>query len=476
MIEIKVKKIVFIATWVAFCILFSGCKVTENKTGTLRSVSPIINNQPSRVSVFLNLKNQVSSPATIEIDSTEIKEGDVWKPISTGPVVINTAKLGQGQVFLGSSGLPVGVYDSLRFNFSTGKSSSPKSVPIAETSKKTEISLKTPLHLSRGDSKTLLVVLDVESSMVKSQEFSPVLTIKKPLIPLPVNLLFVACPEIDTIFQVCASTDTVCGSIGVKGKPTYLGIDRSRNRLLVLAEDQGAIKIIDLVTNKVINSLKIPMIIEPSFMAISDDGELAFVLEEKRNFLYRLNLVSGDLEERVSIGQHPHYLTYLEEHGLLAISSELSQSIIFVNSETLKKTAEISVGGSPQGMAVANGQLYIAENQTNSVSILNPQTRLVQGRVSVGMAPRRLLSTSQKIYCNNSRGKSISVLRQNGLGAIQTIKLNDVPLEMAFHYRHNRLFVGEKNTVGIRIIDTNINRAVGHIPLGAEPLGLAFIQ
>jgi YVTN family beta-propeller protein len=124
----------------------------------------------------------------------------------------------------------------------------------------------------------------------------------------------------------------------------------------------------------------------------------------------------------------------------------------------LIKTAELSVGGSPQGIAAANGQLYVAQNQTNSVSMLNPQSRLVQKRVSVGIAPRRLLCAPQKIYCTNFRGKS--VLRQNDLGAIQTIKLNDVPLEMVFHNRHNKLFVGEKNTASIGIIDTNINQAI----------------
>jgi hypothetical protein len=108
--------------------------------------------------------------------------------------------------------------------------------------------------------------------------------------------------------------------------------------------------------------------------------------------------------------------------------------------------------------------------------MLNPQSRLAQKRISVGITPRRLLSAPQKIYCTNFRGKSISDLRQNNLGAIQTIILNDTPLEMVFHNRHNKLFVGEKNTAGIGIIDTYINRVVGHVSLGAEPLGLALIQ
>jgi len=71
-------------------------------------------------------------------------------------------------------------------------------------------------------------------------------------------------------------------------------------------------------------------------------------------------------------------------------------SPIFVNSENFEKTVELSVGGSPESMAAANGQLYVAENQTNSVSMLNPQSRLVQKRVSVGIAPRRLLSAPRR--------------------------------------------------------------------------------
>jgi hypothetical protein len=85
------------------------------------------------------------------------------------------------------------------------------------------------------------------------------------------------CPDIGTIFQVCTPKNNVCGSIGVKGRPIYLGIDKLRNRLLALVPDQRAIKIIDLVTNKVTNSLRIPLIIEPSYMILREDGEHAFV-------------------------------------------------------------------------------------------------------------------------------------------------------------------------------------------------------
>ena len=85
------------------------------------------------------------------------------------------------------------------------------------------------------------------------------------------------CPDIDTIFQVCTPKNNVCGSIGVKGRPIYLGIDKLRNRLLALVPDQRNIKIIDLVTNKVTNSLRIPLIVEPSYMILREDGEHAFV-------------------------------------------------------------------------------------------------------------------------------------------------------------------------------------------------------
>jgi hypothetical protein len=45
-------------------------------------------------------------------------------------------------------------------------------------------------------------------------------------------------------------------------------------------------------------------------MIISEDGEHAFVLERKKD-IFPLDLISVDLEERVAIGQHPNYLTYL---------------------------------------------------------------------------------------------------------------------------------------------------------------------
>ena len=122
----------------------------------------------------------------------------------------------------------------------------------------------------------------------QGQDFIPVLTIKKPFNPLTVNLLYVACPDIDTIFQVCTPKNNLCGSIGVKGRPTYLGIDKLRNRLLALVPDQRAIKIIDLVTNKVTNSLRIPLIVEPSYRSYVKMVSMPLYRRGK-NFLYCLD-------------------------------------------------------------------------------------------------------------------------------------------------------------------------------------------
>jgi hypothetical protein len=80
----------------------------------------------------------------------------------------------------------------------------------------------------------------------------------------------------------------VCGSIGVKVRFTFLSIDKLRNRLLALGPDQKAIKIIDLVTNNVTNCGRIPLIVETSYMIISEDDEHAFVLEGKGTFFAAL--------------------------------------------------------------------------------------------------------------------------------------------------------------------------------------------
>ncbi len=125
------------------------------------------------------------------------------------------------------------------------------------------------------------------------------LTVVTPLRQLPVDLVFVSCPDIDTVFVVRADKNWVVDSFGVKGRPTYLAIDPdlSRQRLYVLASRDRTVKVVDLSSFRVVDFFTVPLNDAPTFMAISPDGRWAFLLDEDSGYLSRMDLTTGQYRD-----------------------------------------------------------------------------------------------------------------------------------------------------------------------------------
>ena len=433
-----------------------------------------------RLSCFLTLEESEGPAVRLEVASLEILADDLWIPITSRALIIDSGEIGDGQLFLGGRAVQPGRYRRLRLAVTKGsvKQADGQYAAITQEPFSVEVDLTADLSLESEDSRSLFITWDVQKSVEAANVLRPVLTAAPPLKQMPIDLVFAACPDIDTVFVVRADRNWVVDSFGLKGRPTYLAIDPdlSRQRLYVLASRERMVKVVDILSYRVIDYFPIPLNDAPTFMTISPDGQGAFLLDERNGYLSRMDLSTGRSVARVRLDFRPKFAAFLEEQNLLAVSLSLSQKVLLLDPQSLAVVGNIPTGSSPQGLLVSDNKLYIAESGDNTVSIVDLARRGIQDRLTVGFGPRRLLEVDNRIYVSNYEDGSLSVLVPGQLGVIQEIHGLGRPTEMAIDQFYRRLYVADEEAAALAVIDVNANLLLGYVTLGAKPTGLGVIQ
>ena len=460
-------------------LLLSGCATSENPFITSTAQQGPLEDQAGKggkVSLFLNLKEKKGPELKMLIHSIEIlAENKSWLPLLFEPVEADSQLILGGQLLLCRSSLKPGYYSKLRLTTSkNGMTAATATAPSV-----TELEIRNPLYIARGDSHSLFLTWDVAASFAADDNKRANLTLAPKLKNLLVDVAYVACPEINTVYMICTDKNWICNSLGVSGRPSYLVSDpiNPTGNLYSLTEKDKDIKRIGPSANRVEESYNLSMVSNPSHIAISPDSQWAYVIDGKRGNILRINLKSGSIETRDRLSYEPSYILYLEKQGLLAVSLSLSQTVVLLDPETLAQVQTISTGSKPAGlMLYRDNYLYIAESAGNSVMVYDLSLNKLQRRIPVDLAPMRIMTAAGQIYVTNQTSHSVSILKHGQLGVSKTIALDGPPLEMAYSPTNKWLYVGNGSTKRLDIIDPVTSKIVGHIPLGALPKGLAVLH
>lgn len=470
----------FHSVWILLVVLglvlpFSGC--SPQSGAEYSSGFRTGGTEGARLSVFLNVKESSGPQVWLRITDIEIRKDNLWTSIASKPLEVDVGRMDWGQAMLAGGPLTPGRYDSLRITFDKAAiHRQGKLVFLSLQRPVLEIPISPAIDLKKHDSQSIFITWDVAASTAGTAFIDPVMSAAPQSIPLVADLAYAACPDIDTLYVVRTDKGRVCGSMGITGRPTYLALDRSRNRLYVLATDESAIKVIELSTSRLVDVIRVPLTTEPGFMTLSPDGIWAYILDERGHYLIRMDLRSGSLAGRVRLGSRPEYVIYLPDHQRLAVSTAFSQTVFLLNPEDLTIKETVSVGSSPQGLLVWKDFLYITESASNTISIYDLGRRKMKGSLNVGFCPRRLFMSRGHIYVTNFEGGSVSVLLPGQISVLKEIRVGGTPMEMASSVNRRWLYVGNQGSQEVTVIDLTPGRLAGRIALGAAPLGLAVVE
>lgn len=458
-------------------LFLGGCKaaIPGRLAGGLAPVRAAGANE-ALLSVFLHLAKPASAGLWMEVDSVALVGENTVVPLDMETTAFAAGEIMGGQRFVARGPVPPGRYTVLRLTINKAalvRQSDKLFLAVPEPV--VELPLPDNFRLEAGVSRSLFLAWDEEASTRNSAFFVPSLAVIPEQLPLLADLAYVSCPDIDTVYLVRTDNNRVCGSLAISGKPTSMSYDADRKRLYVLATESAAIFVVDAATSRVIDRIKIPMSVNPSYL-VTNNGKWGYVLDEEGDSLLKIDLQQGALDRRVRLSEKPHFLLWVSAREQLAISSGLSQTVYLLDPETLSTRGTLLVGNGPDGLLATDNHLYVAESGSNTVGIYDLRSGQISKRLNVGFMPRRLAQSDNRIYISNSQDSTVSLLAVRQQTVVRDIRVGGMPLEMAVSTRHKWVYVAEQATGKLAVIDQTANRVVQHVELGTKPRHLLVVQ
>jgi DNA-binding beta-propeller fold protein YncE len=452
-------------------LLLSACALPSTPGTQAKSGAVFASQELPRTSAFLTLQHEFSPQIRVDLSDLEILAGGVWLPLLSGPLLLDAHQIAGGQVYLGGTSLPAGRYNLLRLQI--GQIWTPDGTgawqPRLTEGLAVEIPLAAGLVLDNNDSKSLFVTWDAAATLALTADATGVSAMPARG-DLPIDVLYVSCPDINTVFVLRTDNNRVIDSFGIEGGPTWLALDG--DRLYVLASRKRELLMIELSSYRVLDRFPFPLNDEPGVMVLDRLGRTAYLLDRRSGYLSRMDLASGSLVARVSLGYQPDYLHYLEEQNLLAVSLGLAQRVLLLDPVSLRVQATLSAGDGPAGLAALEQRLYVAEEGGNAVAVFDLQRRAPLERLLVGYGPKHIVAAGQQVYVGHPGDGTLAVLVPGQLGITREISNLGRPGEMAYAPRYRHLYVLDAQAGGVTVIDTNANLFSTRIPLGAVPAHL----
>ncbi len=446
---------------------------------SLACAAPTALENASRLSFFLNLERPETPHLKLKINAVEIFNGELWLPVSLDTKEIDTEKIGRQQVWLGQLELYPGNYEQIRLTLSpeaTIVSRGEESKLILE-----ELVIEVPFpetfNLQTETSESVFLAWDVAASL-NSGNLGPwaITLTTSGLSPITSNQVYVACPDINTIYVVREDKKWVNNSFFVGGRPTYISVDSLKQRIFVLCQEEGVIKVFDLLTNALTDIISLPMTFRPTFMSVSADSGHAYVIDDLGH-LSVVDLQAGNVIVRRRIGQRPAYVAYFPGTETVAVSSRMDSTVYLLDKESLEIRDQIAVNGSPAGIFKKDEFLYVAEEQSNSLMVFNCRLRTKVKAMFVGLGPHRITGLDSNIYVANSQSGSVSLLRTPSNRVTREVPLGNEVYEMVASEREHVVYIGKKDSDdcggSVSVLDSTSNRVIAEIELGTRPQGIA---
>lgn len=468
---------------ISLCLILAipGCKTTGGPSGNRGSAWKAMQYQKVEnggwLSVFLNLKESGGPGIELEVASVAAKAGNEWVSLRNEPFRINAAAIKDGQVFLARNGVPADNYDSIKIVLQKATlNQDGVGLDLAIEQKTLLMDLPTKLSLRTGESHSLFVTWDVNASLAGPESFSATMTAALQSIPFISDLVYVSCPEFDTIYIITNDKNWVISSLGIPGRPTYIYADPMSSRLYVLAMEQSAIIVVDLIRNRIIDKYMIALDNKPTFMVPSSDKRNAYVFDEKGRTIVSIDLLAGTVKKRATLFFEPHYASFIEQSGKLVVTAADSDTVYFLDPERLVSIGSLAVGSKPDGLLAWQNFLFVAESGANTVTAYDLLSLQQRGRVNVGFSPRRFLLKNNQLYISNFLSGSITVMIPGQFNVSNDFFIEGKPLELAATNRRFWIYAGDAQNGGLAVVDATSNRLTQFIDLHASTLGIAVLD
>jgi YVTN family beta-propeller protein len=519
----KTKAGIQITYFFLFATFMLGCAATEEYKYQHEQ-------NKSQLTLYMNGPEKTSLDITFDLISVNIvSEEGSSREVTRELQHINSIDMQRRQILLGETMLPEGKYKKIQLIVNNAYvKSKGKTAALSLPDKMIELNIDT--SVIRNQNTTLFLNWNADSSVHDSYMFKPAFTVKGKAQELSSLLIYVTNEGSDNVSVINRQSAEVAATIMVGKKPRGIAVSRGRRQLKVYVANSGSnsISVIDPSTNRIENEIPIRFGNEPEGIAVattSSNKELIFVANYGSNNVSVIDATTFQEIEKIDVGRGPIAIAVdppieeilgtsdlsLEDISVLRnyrnkfinvyVANHNSNDISVIRIDTLtQKSAEVltlNVEWRPIALYVdyRKGKVFIANYGSDRVSVLDI-VKTVTGNTSEAISNIKNVGTSitgvisdpvfDRIYLLKEVQGEIMIIRPfakvfDSLKTIMPpvtgiIATGGSPRSFILGPEGRKLYVVNKDSNSVSIIDRTTKNVEQVIPVGKSPYGITVFQ
>jgi len=215
-------------------------------------------------------------------------------------------------------------------------------------------------------------------------------------------------------------------------QPVHVAINADGTRAYVINQAGQGVRVINLATNAVIDSLALTN--DGFNIIVAPNGQQVFVTTSDGR-VYVINSSSNAIVDSMRAGSAANGLAFSPSGDRLYISSRDAGTVTVFNAQTHTIIGTIVIGGAPQRLAMSpdGATLYVA-NEAEGVDVVNlpagtlgPTIPLDGSGYGLGISP-----DGQRLYATNPVSGNIFIINTAGGALLSTLAIGGNPRNVAF--------------------------------------------
>ncbi len=514
-----------------FCLLLliavlAGCTTAFRE----QEKPPPAKTYSGQIDIFLNGPDKASLDITFELSAVNVVSEDGTSiEIMNSPVSINSITATGRQILLGERVLPEGGYEKLRLII--------KRAYIRREGRQTSLTLPPEgietdmdIRIERNRNTSLFLSWNADASVVDGHTFKPVFSVKGRVPELSSLLIYVTNEDSDNVSVINRDSGEVVATVMVGRRPKGIAASLIEGRMRIYVANSGSnsISVIDVTTNKVEDEIPVRLGWEPVDIAVSrvsPGKEFIFVTNYRSNSVSVIDSSSGQETENINAGDGPIAVavdppveslfgtgflsaddiellrSYRERFFNVYAVNEKSNDVSVFRMDTLNKNIEeiarLRVEWGPDAIAVdyPRGKVYVANYDSDKLSVIDI-LQIIRGDSSDAVSVINNVGTSvtgviadpdfDRIYLLRKVPGEITIIRPfkksfNAPGTTMApvtgiIPVGDSPISFVPGPQARKLYVVNRGSNNISVIDKTTRKEEQVIPVGMKPYGIAVFQ
>ena len=275
-----------------------------------------------------------------------------------------------------------------------------------------------------------------------------------------------------------------------KATPAFTITDTPGNFTYNGTKDNTTGQVFPVLENNVIKNITVGS--KPEAVAITPNGQEAYVTNYGQNTVYVLNTSSFALIKNITVGSGPDSVAITPNGQEAYVADYKSGNVSVINTSSLTTIKNISMGthaviiaghshnfvNSPAVVAITpNGQeAYVSLAAISNVSVINTSSLTTIKNITVGSGPEGVAITpnGQEAYVANNGANTTYVLNTSSFALIKNITGFESPIRVAITPNGQEAYVTNYDSNTVSVINTSSNAVIDTITVGSSPEGIVI--